>query len=764
MAFARGQAVSVTAQRARPFISVLFHRLARASSASAASKNVRYQIEDDGIAVVTFDLQGSKVNTLSMDLAGEFTSVISTLENDSKVRAAVIMSGKEDNFIAGADINMFTKCKNVQTPEEMESLSRQSHVMFEHFAAGKPKVAAINGSCLGGGLELALACHYRVASSNPKTVFSLPEVMLGILPGAGGTQRLPALIGLQNAMPIMLTGKNINPSKAKKMKLVDNVADPSALKHAAILAAKGLADGTLKVNRQPKGLEKLIRKVIEETEFGRSFAFKKAREMVMKQTKGVYPSPLKIIDVLETSARSGFCSKDGFDAEARAFGELGMTPESRALVSIYFGQTACKKNPYGKPKSSEKLVGVLGAGLMGAGIAQVTLVKGVDVLLKDAKPEGLARGLDQIYRNLEKKTKRRRMTQFEFDRAMSRITGLSDSDASWQKHFSNTDMIIEAVFENLELKHKIIKHFEEITPDHCIFATNTSAIPITKLAIASKRPQNFIGMHYFSPVDKMPLLEIIRHEGTSDETTSRAYELGLKQGKTCIVVKDVPGFYVNRCLGPYSDEGMALLLDGASIATVDQALVKYGFPVGPMTLVDEVGIDTAASVGRTLREDLGNRIGTADPELLEKVVQKGFLGRKSGKGLHIFPKGKGKKTVNPEVEDMISEHRKKLNKPSSGLTSTEDIQMRMVTRFVNETALCLQHEIIASPVVGDIGAVFGIGFPPFRGGPFRLLDAYGVTKFVDKMMHYRDVLGPQFEPADILKDYAKTNRKFHPEA
>ncbi|EGD74991.1 trifunctional enzyme subunit alpha [Salpingoeca rosetta] len=735
-------------------------RFSRAASSATSGKNVRYEIEDDGIAIVTFDLQGTKVNTLNMDLADEFKGVMSTLESDPKVRAAVIMSGKEDNFIAGADINMFTKCK---TAEEMENLSRPSHAMFDQLASGKPKVAAINGSCLGGGLELALACHYRVASSSPKTVLGLPEVMLGILPGAGGTQRLPALIGLQNAMPLMLTGKNVKPSKAKRMKLVDNVADPSALKHAAVLAAKGLADGTLKVDREPKGVQKLINKVIEGTEFGRNFAFKKARDMVMKQTKGVYPAPLKIIDVLETSAKHGFCSKAGYEAEAKAFGELGMTPESRALVSIYFGQTACKKNPYGKPKRKENTVGVLGAGLMGAGIAEVTMTKGVDILLKDAKPEGLARGLDQIYKNLNKKTKKRRMTTFERDQTMSRIVGLTDSDANWQKHFSHADMIIEAVFENLELKHKIIKQFEAITPAHCVFATNTSAIPITKLAEASSRPEQFIGMHYFSPVDKMPLLEIIRHPGTSDETTARAYDMGLKQGKTVIVVKDVPGFYVNRCLGPYSDEAMAVLLDGASIEEIDRAMVKYGYPVGPMTLVDEVGIDTAASVGKTLQGDLGERIGTADPELLEKVVAKGFLGRKTGKGLHIFPP-RGKKTVNPEVVEMIEEQRKLRGKPSSGLTSVEDIQMRLVSRFVNETALCLQHDIIGSPVVGDIGAVFGIGFPPFRGGPFRLVDAFGADKFVDMMLRYRDALGPQFEPAQILKDYAKQNRKFHPEA
>jgi len=268
-------------------------------------------------------------------------------------------------------------------------------------------------------------------------------------------------------------------------------------------------------------------------------------------------------------------------------------------------------------------------------------------------------------------------------------------------------------------------------------------------------------MHYFSPVDKMPLLEIIRHPGTSDDTVARVYDMGLKQGKTPIIVKDVPGFYVNRCLGPFMDEGMALLLDGAKIKDLDSALTKFGFPVGPMTLIDEVGLDVANNVAKFLATDLGARVGTADPTMLDQVLAKGWYGRKSGKGMHIFPAGKGKKTVNPEMEAMIEEVIKQRGKPSSGLLSEEDLQLRMVSRFCNETALCLQDDIITDPTAGDIGAVFGIGFAPFRGGPFRFMDAYGVSKLVDRMQRYQDVFGAQFEPCQLLKDMAKDNRKFH---
>eukprot|EP00730_Choanoeca_flexa_P010529 TRINITY_DN1845_c0_g1_i1.p1 TRINITY_DN1845_c0_g1~~TRINITY_DN1845_c0_g1_i1.p1 ORF type:complete len:762 (+),score=235.29 TRINITY_DN1845_c0_g1_i1:30-2315(+) len=728
-----------------------------AEAAATATKNVSYTIDSEGIATVVFDQQGSKVNTLSMEMSDEFEKVMTALESNPQVRAAVLMSGKPDSFIAGADINMLAKCKSA---DELAGISKSAQDMFAKFANGKPKVAAIHGTCLGGGLELALACDYRIATEHPKTQLGLPEVQLGLLPGAGGTQRLPPLVGLQAALPMLLTGSNTRPAKAKKIKLVDSLADPNALHHAAVQAAKGLADGSLRVNREPKGLAKLMRYVLEDTEFGRNFVFKKAREQVMKQSKGNYPAPLKILDVVEESAAAGFGSTAGYTAESKGFGDLGMTPESKACISIYFGQTACKKNPF-KPSRTDEKVGVLGAGLMGAGIAEVTIAKaGKDAVMKDAKAEGLARGINQIYKNFDKKVKKRRMAAFERDQTVAKLMPVSDADGNWQQHFKNVDMIIEAVFENIDLKHKVIKEYEAITPDHCVFATNTSAIPIGQLAQASKRPDKFVGMHYFSPVDKMPLLEIIRHEGTSDDTVGRAYAMGLKQGKTPIIVKDVPGFYINRSLGPFMDEGMALLLDGAKISQVDKALTTWGFPVGPMTLIDEVGLDVANNVAKFLATDLGNRVGTADPELLDRVIAKGWLGRKSGTGMHIFPK-KGKKTVNAEMEAMIEEVRKQRNKPSSEFLSEEDLQMRMVTRFVNETSLCLQDSIITDPVAGDIGAIFGIGFAPFRGGPFRFIDAYGVSKLVDQMHRYRDVLGDQFEPCQLLKDYAKDNKKFH---
>eukprot|EP00735_Rhodelphis_limneticus_P009003 TRINITY_DN2460_c0_g1::TRINITY_DN2460_c0_g1_i1::g.8765::m.8765 TRINITY_DN2460_c0_g1::TRINITY_DN2460_c0_g1_i1::g.8765 ORF type:complete len:762 (+),score=307.57,sp/P40939/ECHA_HUMAN/49.93/0.0,ECH/PF00378.15/1.8e-65,3HCDH_N/PF02737.13/8.3e+02,3HCDH_N/PF02737.13/1.2e-54,3HCDH/PF00725.17/1.8e-23,3HCDH/PF00725.17/1.7e-05,DUF3798/PF12683.2/0.062,DUF3798/PF12683.2/1.2e+02,HSP33/PF01430.14/0.26,HSP33/PF01430.14/3.1e+03,NAD_binding_2/PF03446.10/5.4e+02,NAD_binding_2/PF03446.10/0.8 TRINITY_DN2460_c0_g1_i1 len=681
--------------------------------------------------------------------------IVSTVENDKNVKAVVLISGKPDNFIAGADIRMLSECKS---SAELTTLSHRGQQMLDRLAAGKPTVAAINGVCLGGGLEVALACHYRIASTHPKTSLGVPEVMLGLLPGAGGTQRLPRLVGMQAALDMMLTGKNIKPQRALKMKLVDSVADPNALEGAAIQAAKKLAEGKLKPNREPKSLvEKATRFALEKVPFGRDFALNKAKEMVTKMTLGNYPAPFDIIECVRTGLASGM--EAGLKEERERFGKLGQTDVSKALVSIYFGQTAAKKNRFGdvSPQEKVKTVAVLGAGLMGAGITQVTADKGLRVLLKDATLEGLARGEKQIFGNLDQKVKKRRMTFADRDKVMGNIVGLTDQHP-WGQHFKSADLVIEAVFEDIAVKHKVIQEVEKYLPEHAVFATNTSAIPIRDIAKASKRPNQVIGMHYFSPVDKMPLLEIIPHDKTDESTKRKAVDVGLKQGKTVIVVKDVPGFYVNRSLGPYSAEVGTLLKEGVDPLNIDKALKKFGFPVGPISLVDEVGVDVGYKVQTFLSAHLGVRMAGGDNAALKMMVDKGFLGRKTGAGFFMYPKDKkkGPKEINPEVQKFLSEFQ--TNKKN---VSEEDIQMRMAGRFINEAAFCLQDGIIANAQDGDIGAVFGIGFPPFRGGPFRFLDSYGVQRFVDKMHSYRDQYGEHFTPAPLLVDYAKAGKRFH---
>lgn len=619
-----------------------------------------------------------------------------------------------------------------------------------------PMVAAINGAALGGGLEWAMYCDYRIATTNKKTTLGLPEVKLGLMPGMAGTYHLPKLIGYQAALDAMLTGKNIRPDKAKKMGLVDLVVDPAALENVAIAQAKALAAGTLKPTvRKPD----FMSRVLEGTPFGRNLMFKKAREMVDKQSGGHYPAPYAILDVLKNNY--GKSKQEHLEDEVARFAKLAATPESEALIGIFHGMTAVKKHNFGEPKRKVERVGVLGAGLMGAGIAEVSLNGGYRVFLKDKDMAGVSRGEKTISDDFNKKLQKKRMTDYQFSEATSRLIPLHDGIASWKRHMAQADIVIEAVFEELGVKHKVLQQMEEIIRPDCIFASNTSAIPIAKIAEGAKHPERVIGMHYFSPVPMMPLLEIITHAGTSPEAAAAAMDVGSKQGKTPIFVKDVPGFYVNRCLAPFMSEVTALVAEGADLEVLDKAMKEFGMPVGPITLCDEVGIDVSHHVGKFMASaDLGVRMNGGNPDLIADMVKNGWLGRKTGKGFYLYPAGKqkGKKQLNPDVVAMLPQVQK--NGPKN--ISVEDIQKRIISRFINEAAFCLQDEIIRSPTDGDIGAVFGIGFPPFLGGPFRMLDITGTAKMVDKMKQYRDAYGEQFEPCPLLVDMANSGKKFHP--
>ncbi|RHY11227.1 hypothetical protein DYB36_003818 [Aphanomyces astaci] len=688
----------------------------------------------NGVAIVRLDDKTAKVNTLNAAMTKELVTVLDKVESDADIKSVVLISSKPGCFIAGADI---AQLQAATSEAEVKKLSSNGQVYMNRIQSSKkPFVAAIDGSCLGGGLEVALACHYRVASSGKKTQLALPEVMLGLLPGAGGTQRLPKLVGLQAALDMMLTGKNIKPDKALKMGLVDQVADPYALETAAIDAAEGLASGKTKKKTKAKGV---VNRLLEDTPL-RSIVFQKAGEMVAKKTGGHYPAPKLILE----AAQAGYAGSNGFEVESTNFAKLSQTPEAKALMSIFFGQTQLKKNRYGKPSKPVQTMAVIGAGLMGAGIAQVSATKGIRVLLKDRDAASAAKGEDHVRKSLDDRVKKRRMTGYDRDVVMSNVIPLSDQD--------------EAVFEDISLKHKVIQGLEPFLSPDCIVATNTSALSVAEIAKASQRPENVIGMHYFSPVPSMPLLEIIRHPGTSDDVAARAVDVGLRQGKTCIVVKDVPGFYVNRrCLGPYIAETLALVESGVEIERLDKLMTKWGLPVGPITLADEVGVDVGAHVNQTLSQALGVRMQGGNPAIFQDMINAGFLGKKTGKGFYIQPTNKkSKKTINPEAVAIVHKYQTRdLN------LSDEDATNRLISRFVNEAILCVQDEIIASPTEGDIGAVFGIGFPPFLGGPFRYVDRIGTAKFNDQLLRYADKYGDQFTPAPLLQDLAKTNKTFH---
>lgn len=703
------------------------------------------EIRDDGIAVITIDVPGEAQNTLKAEFTEQANGLFDQLEQNDAVRGVVFISGKPGSFIAGADIHMLQSCT---TAAEVSALARAGQEFFNRIERLRlPVVAAIEGACLGGGLELALACHARVAADDPKTVLGLPEVMLGLLPGSGGTQRLPRQIGIPAALDLMLTGRHVRASRARKLGLVDEVVAPSILLDAAIKRAKTLAS-------QPRSEETktdLKRWVLEGNPIGRRVLFDQARKQMLAKTKGHYPAPKRILGVVRIGVEEGF--EAGLRAEAEAFGELAMTPEARQLMNIYFATTAMKKDtgvadPSVQPREVRK-VAVLGAGLMGAGITYVTTARaGVPVRLKDKDPQGLGRGLQYVNERIQGRLKRRDITSIEASLQRNRVTATLDYSG-----FKHVDMVIEAVFEDVELKHQMVRDIEAHCGEHTIFASNTSSIPIARIAEAAERPQNVIGMHYFSPVDKMPLLEVIATEQTSPEVIATTVAMGKRQGKTVIVVKDGAGFYVNRILAPYMNEASHLLKEGVAIDRIDQALTRFGFPVGPFALLDEVGIDVGSKVGPILYEAFGERMQPADAA--DKLLADGRYGRKSKKGFYKYEGSReGEKQVDQSVYTLLG------IVPDKQLPA-EEIVDRCVLLMINEAARCLDEGVIRSTRDGDIGAVFGIGFPPFRGGPFRYADSRGIKAIVARLREFEAAHGMRFAPAELLVRMADEDRKFY---
>ncbi len=704
-------------------------------------------VVDAGIALVTLDLPGEPVNKLTSALIDEWEALIEGLRGDASVRAVVLVSGKPDNFIAGADIEEFTR---LTTAAEAEALSRRGQDLMDRVEQfPKPIVAAIHGACLGGGCELALACHWRVATDSPKTQIGLPEVQLGLLPGAGGCVRLPRLIGARAALDIILAGKTERAQKALKLGLVDEVVPKSILRQVALAAADRLARAGAPRRHRPGGAAAAL---LDGTPVGRQVVYRMARKQLLKKTGGHYPAPVAALEAVRVGLERG--PVEGLRAERERFGELAVTPVSRNLVRIFFATSALKKDD-GVPPGTEveplaiRRVGIVGSGFMGAAIAGTAVLNAeVEARLKDAELPRVGKGLKAALGILDERLKRRRLTRPQHQRLGALLSGTADYSG-----FTRADLVIEAVFEDLDVKRRVLAEVErEIRPE-AIFATNTSTIPIRDIAAGAARPERVIGMHFFSPVERMPLLEIIPAEATDARTIVSAVRFGRAMGKTVIVVRDHPGFWVNRILSPYLNEAGVMIEEGVPVDLIDRTMTRWGFPVGPVALMDEVGLDVAQKASKVMHGAFGERL--APPAAIGRMIEDGRLGRKNARGFYVYHEGH-KTGVDERVYRVLGV------KPLEGFAA-EDVERRLVYIMLNEAAMACGEGVVRSARDGDVGAIFGIGFPPFRGGPLRLIDELTAGSVVETLSRLQAAHGARFAPAPALEALASRGGRFHPD-
>ncbi len=698
----------------------------------------------DSIARIELDRPDARVNVLTAEVMEQLGNYFDEISRHQSLKALVILSRKKDIFIAGADIK---EIDGIATKDAGEQKSKAGQCILNKLEDLKiPTIAVIDGACLGGGCELALACRYRVATFSDKVSIGLPEVKLGILPGFGGTYRLPRLVGLGQALKMILSGKILNSKDAYRAGLVDRLVSSGSLERdvqafiADLLSGKRVGQAGLKK-------KSLMEKFLDTSFIGRMISFREAHRSTLDLTKGFYPAPLKALDVLR---RTGLSRREtALNREARAFAELVITPESKNLIKLFYLSEKYKKlaipgTEHFAPRAVEKCA-VLGAGVMGGGIAQLLADKGVRVRLKDIRPDALLKGMQAARKIYDQPLKRKRIKSWDVDNKMAAITPTMDYSG-----FKNADMAIEAVVEDMTIKKKVFQELSREVSEQAIIGTNTSALSVTEMAGQVSNPSRVIGLHFFNPVHRMPLIEIITTPSTSPETIAATIHFVKRLGKTPILVKDSCGFLVNRILLGYINEAGRLLEEGMDMAMIDRVMTQFGMPMGPFLLSDEVGLDVGIKVLHILENGFGERFRPV--AIFQKVFEKGMLGKKSGKGFYQHNKNR---RPNPAIDTLV---KRTSGKKISGV----ECRSRMLYIMVNEAARCLEEKIIDGPDAVDMGMIMGTGFPPFRGGLLTYADNIGVDVITDALNRMTEQYhAERFKPCPYLLELLKNKKSFY---
>ena len=739
---------------------------------------INYNVDSDGIATITWDMPNRAMNVLNEASMTAYAGALESALKDEKVKGIIITSGK-DSFIAGADLEMILGLDTSDASKLMEQFSQLQKMFRRQETGGKPIVAAINGTALGGGFEICLATHYRIASANPKTKVGQPEVKIGLLPGGGGTQRIPRLIGVQNAAPILLEGKDLTVDAAKSLGLIHEVVPAGELLARAKAWLTAPATEQVVPEYAGKGAKAIDGRAVQPWDRkgfkvpgfpgGQVWSppgvmtFIGGSAMVRGKTNGVYPAPKAILSCVYEGLLLPFDA--ALRVETRYFVSLLRDPVAKSMIrTLFFGLQEANKlvrRPKGVPKQDYKKIGVLGAGLMGAGIATVSVQAGLDIVLIDRDQAAADKGKAHIADELAKLVKRKRFDQAKADAMLAKVTATPDFGA-----LKDCDLVIEAVFENRDVKAEATKKAEAALPKTAVFASNTSTLPITGLAEASSRPDQFIGLHFFSPVEKMPLVEIIVGQKTSQETLARALDYVQKIRKTPIVVNDSRGFFTSRVCGAFISEGHRMLKEGIPAAMIENCARYAGMPVGPLSLNDEVAIDLSWKIMDQARRDAeasGQKFeGAGTEDILELMVKKlERFGRKNGKGFYEYP-ADGKKRLWPELEKYFPADPALLYGEGEDKRAKEDeIKKRLLYVQAVDTARCLESNVLTNPQDGDVGSIMGLGFAPQTGGAISLIDQVGIKTFVAECDEFAKKYGAQFEVPKLLRDMAAKGESFY---